>query len=288
MAHLNFLLLLLKPLLPHRTRILVRQNTTASAAAKTWLSRLPYRFLYPRADAILCQSEAMAADLADNFGLPAQKLQVLANPIDMQAIRAACAPHHCKGQADAWPRLLSIGRLAHEKGMDLLLQALPEVIRQHPQVHLQILGTGPQEAKLRQLCVELNLETAVTFAGYRQDLARFYAEATLFILPSRYEGIPNALLEAAAAGLPLAATPCSAGLYDLLHDAPGTWLAEDLSAKSLATAILAALAALAGPPGGQHDEPQRFHHAFLAPFEIGSAIAAYAALIQSAADQGRL
>jgi glycosyltransferase involved in cell wall biosynthesis len=205
----------------------------------------------------------------------------------MQAIRAACASYHGKGPVDTWPRLLSIGRLAQEKGMDLLLQALPEVQRQYPQVHLKILGDGPQEAKLKQLCVELNLETAVTFTGYRQDLAGFYTEATLFVLPSRYEGLPNALLEVAAAGLPLAATPCSAGLCDLLHGAPGTWLAQDISAKSLARAILSALAALAGPPGGQRDEPQRFHHAYLAPFEIGNAIAAYANLIESEAAEGR-
>jgi glycosyltransferase involved in cell wall biosynthesis len=275
MAHLNFLVLLLKPFFSSSMCILVRQNTTASSAAKNWLSRLPYRCLYPRADAILCQSAAMASDLAANFAIPPSRLKVLANPVNVNAIRAASAPTSVQSPG-AWPRLLAVGRLAKEKGMDLLLRALHEVRQQHPQVHLTILGTGPEEASLRRLSRELSLETAVSLPGYSKNPADFYAQSTLFVLPSHYEGMPNALLEAAAAGLPLAATPCSAGLCDLLQNAPGTWLAPAISAESLAKAILAALATLASPP-------LRFQHAFLAPFEARTAITAYAALIESSA-----
>jgi glycosyltransferase involved in cell wall biosynthesis len=290
MAHLNFLVLLLKPWFPRGTCVLVRQNTTASAAAQTWLSRLAYRHLYRRADAVLCQSEAMAQDLVNSFGLPPSRLKVFANPIDIQAIQAACVSRHEDTQVNTWPHLLSAGRLAKEKGIDLLLHALHEVQQQHPQVHLTILGAGPEEAALKQLSTELSLENAVSFSGYRENLTDFYAQATLFVLPSRYEGMPNALLEAAAAGLPLAATPCSAGLCDLLHDAPGTWVAQAISANSLARTILAALATLTNPPPAGKDRqepPQRFHHAFLAPFEAGNAISAYAAFIERSAAQAR-
>jgi glycosyltransferase involved in cell wall biosynthesis len=69
-------------------------------------------------------------------------------------------------------------------------------------------------------------------------------EATLFVLPSRHEGMPNALLEAAAAGLPLVATPASGGVVDLLRGRPGAWLAKEISAKALAVAIIAALEAI--------------------------------------------
>jgi glycosyltransferase involved in cell wall biosynthesis len=280
MAHLNFLVLLLKPFLASRTQILVRQNTTASAAAETWLSRLPYRLLYPRADTIICQSEAMANDLALNFALRRVKLTVLANPISLTS------PTHSRHQnwpANSSPRLLSVGRLAKEKGLEMLLHALHEIKRRHPQIHLQILGTGPEESMLKRLAHTLNLESAVTFAGHRQNLADFYADATLFVQSSRYEGMPNALLEAAAAGLPLVSTPCSEGVCDLLRNVPGTWLTSAISVKSLAESILAALASLTSQP----DAPQRFHHAFLAPFELNTAIAAYAALIERAAIQGR-
>ena len=284
MAHLNFLILLLKPFLPTSTRILVRQNTTASAAAPTSLSRLLYRRLYPRADAVLCQSDAMATDLTANFAVATDKLKVVSNPINVQAIRAASASvSQSNWPAKATPRLLFAGRLAAEKGLDLLLHAMCEVQQQHPRVHLTILGAGPEEARLRQLSLNLNLETAVSFPGYKKNLSDFYAHATLFVLPSRYEGLPNALLEAAAAGLPLAATPCSAGLSNLLQNAPGTWLAQSITVESIARTILEALAVLTSSSQPEKESPQRFHHAFLAPFETCNAIAVYEAIIESSA-----
>jgi glycosyltransferase involved in cell wall biosynthesis len=276
MSHLNFLILLLKPFLNRRVRILIRQNTTASV--QTCLTRIFYRYLYPFADIVICQSGAMAADLAANFGIAPSKLAILANPIQVSALRAASLAQTPDSVRPYWPRLLAVSRLAPEKGLDLLLRAVKEVSLNYPQVHLQILGVGPEEAALKKLAVELEVESSITFSGYRDNLTATYAEATLFVLPSRYEGLPNALLEAAAAGLPLVATPCSAGVIDLLNDASGAWLASAISSESLAAAILAALPA-------RPDTSPRFQHAFLAPFEIETSIAAYAALIQAAADR---
>ena len=66
------------------------------------------------------------------------------------------------------------------------------------------------------------------------------------MLPSRHEGLPNALLEAAAAGLPIVAMPASGGVVELLRDQPGVWLAPEISAEALAASLLAALK-LCGP-----------------------------------------
>jgi glycosyltransferase involved in cell wall biosynthesis len=286
MAHLNFLVLALRPLLPSNIRILVRQNTTASAAATTWLQGLPYRYLYPSADAILCQSEAMAIDLADNFGIASLKLRVLANPVDTKA-RYSASSGVKLWPADSWPRLLTIGRLAEEKGIDLLLYALAQVQRRYPRLHAIVLGIGPKEAELSQLAAELSLKDCVSFPGFQENLADYYQDATLFVLPSRYEGMPNALLEAATAGLPIVATPCSAGLSALLQNSmeiwSGTWLASSITAESLASGILLALSNLSRPPALS----QRFEHGFLAPFESGVAIEAYAALIERIATEAR-
>jgi len=264
MAHLSFLLLLLKPLLPPRTRILVRQNTTASAASSSWLTRLAYRWLYRYADSIICQSQAMVDDLSISFGIPDQVLSVLANPIMRPAMQQP-VQHSAS-------HLLCVGRLSREKGADLLLHALASVRKIHPQIHLTILGTGPEETTLHAMTTLLGLDNAVTFAGYA-DPTRYFAEATLFVLPSRYEGMPNALLEAAAAGLPVVATPCCDGVVDLLRDAPGCWLTAAITPQAIAETILTALNELqtTGNPG--------FEHSFLAPFELIPAIAAYAALI---------
>lgn len=281
MAHLNFLLLLLKPFLPLHTRILVRQNAVASADAESWLSRRCYKRLYPRARAILCQSEAMAADLALNFSISRDKLKVLPNPIDVHAIRAACGmPSRASDEPPyIWPNLLCVGRLAHEKGFDLLLHAMPQILDRYPRARLTILGTGPEQKSLAQLSAQLQLTTAVTLAGHSDHLAAYYSDTTFFVLPSRREGMPNALLEAAAAGLPIVATPCSPGLGDLLENASGTWLTPAISSQSLADTILAAACELAKSSRA----PQRFHHAFVDPFERNTAIAAYASFIQEQA-----
>lgn len=283
MAHLNFLLLLLKPFLPRRTVIFVRQNTTASFAITSPLSRFAYRYLYPRADKIVCQSQGMAEDLVNHFGLDREKLIVLANPVDIAAIRATCTASSV-GNSESAPQLLCIGRLSPEKGVDLLLHALPAVRTAHPNLHLTVLGTGNAEEALRQLTIQLGIAETVTFAGFA-DPAAYYSTSTLFVLPSRYEGMPNALLEAAAAGLPLVATPCCAGVADLLSgNAPGTWLAPAITHQALAATIITALSEL----GNSATALPRFDHPFLAPFELKAAVAAYASLLDSSVEPGRL
>ena len=275
MAHLNFLLLLLKPFFSRRTAILIRQNTTASAAATDVLTRLAYRYLYPRANRIICQSQEMADDLSRSFSIVPEKLVVLTNPVDIAGIRAAYAAQ-TESPSAAAHHLLCVGRLSPEKGVDLLLHSLPAVKAIHPNIHLTILGTGSAANFVQQLAVDLGLESTVTFAGYA-DPAAYYAITTLFVLPSHYEGMPNALLEAAAAGLPIVATPCSLGVTDLLHDAPGTWITPAIDPEAIAQTILTALAEL----NRSLNAPARFNHAFLAPFELPTAIAAYASLLEN-------
>lgn len=282
MAHLNFLILLLRPFLPRQTRILVRQNTTASSAADSLPVRFAYRHLYPRADGIVCQSQAMADDLAKGFGIPRKKLVVLANPIDIPPRLVNSSDSCALWRADSWPRLLAIGRLAPEKGMDLLLKSLQKIVGRFPRAHAVILGSGPQAEALQRLVRELGVDGAVTFAGHRKDVAETFAGATLFVQPSRHEGMPNALLEAAAAGLPIVATPASQGICDLLKDASGTWLAPAITADSLAETILRALV-----ESRTTEEPQRFRHAFMAQFAAPKAIEAYTGYLESFAAPGQ-
>ena len=272
-AHLSFLILLLKPFLSRRTRIpiriLVRQNTTASAAASHWLTRFAYRHLYPRADRILCQSQSMADDLVRNFNLDPKQLTILRNPITRLHITR---PHPATSSETI--NLLFIGRLSPEKGADLLFHAFQNVQQIHSQATLTLLGIGPEAAALRTLAAELYIARAVHFAGHANP-APYYAAATLFVLPSRYEGIPNALLEAASAGLPIVATPASGGIVALLQSQPYCWLAAAITSESLAEAILSALATLASAR-------QPIQHSFLAPFHLDRAIPAYTETIKRA------
>ncbi len=283
MFHLSFLVLLLRPLFPHSTRILVRQNGTVSASlsqdALPAYTRLLYRLLYRHADRIVCQTPAMATDLASELAIPRNLLSVLANPLDIDAVRRPADL-----SANRWPgpgpHLLAVGRLSREKGFDLLLEALASIQESFPSVHLLIAGTGPEEAALKAQCHHLGLDPAVHFAGQIDDPCAYFPGASLFVLSSRHEGMPNALLEAAAGGLPLIALPASDGVRDLLCGRPGAWIAANVSAPALATSLLQALAAL---------QPwQRFPHPFIEAFRIATAIRAYEDLIDSAIREPRI
>ena len=278
MAHLNFLILLLRPVFPRRTRILVRQNTTASAASN-WLTGLLYRGLYRTAIGIICQSEAMASDLHLQFAIPNRKLTVLANPLVMAADREI----RRSVRNDRSLSLLCVARLSKEKGVDLLLRALASARLAFPTISLTILGTGPEESTLHDMAKELGLDSAVSFRGFSDPLP-FYSEATIFVCPSRYEGMPNALLEAAVAGLPIVVTPSSAGVTALLHDAPGTWVCREVSTTALSATLVDALGYLLALPPLE----RRFRHTFLAPFETTRAIHGYERVLLEVATTGHL
>lgn len=279
MFHLNFLVLLLRPLFPRETIVLVRQNGTVSAALSCGnlpvYTRLLYQLLYQRADRVICQTEAMAQDLIYQLGIRPERLAVLSNPLDIESVRnaASSSPVRWAEQTSAGPgpNLLAVGRLSKEKGFDLLLRALAVVGQQFPNTNLLIVGSGPEDASLKAQCRALGLASAVRFAGYVEHPAVYFQDASLFVLSSRHEGMPNAMLEAAAGGLPIVAVPASGGVSDLLCDQPGAWLATEVSAQALAAALLAAIQALR--PG------ERFAHPFIEEFRIDRVLRAYEALI---------
>ena len=242
MFHLNFLVLMLRPLLPTRTRVIVRQNGTVSASLKAdalpWYISLLYRLLYRFADCVVCQSRAMADDLVAELGLASRHVAVLPNPIDFEQFTTADEPADWPGPG---PHLLAVGRLSPEKGLDLLLKAFAVIRRDHPPISLVILGKGPDESKLKNLAADLLISDAVHFAGHVDRPARFYAAADLFVLSSRHEGMPNALIEALAAGLPVVATPASGGVVDLLRRRTDAWLAQDTGEAALLSAMTQAI-----------------------------------------------
>ncbi len=272
MAHLNFLVLLLRPFFPRKTRVLVRQNSTASSS----LQQLPryagflYRLLYPAADRIVCQTEAMAADLARESGVKPSHMQVLANPVDTDAI-------HALSNADPtqWfgpgPHLLAIGRLSHEKGFDLLLKAFSSLRLKFPGADLTIVGDGPEKAALKTMRRTLGLEASVHFPGYVLHPELYFPGATLFVLSSRHEGLPNALLEAAVGGLPIVALPSSDGVARLLDGKRGAWVANQVSSKALTGVLLRALQSIRSG--------QRFDHLWVEPFRMDRALQGYESLI---------
>jgi len=221
---------------------------------------------YRRAHGVICQTNSMSDELRGVLGVDPGRLLVLPNPVDISGIRASIAQDDTACQLRG-PLLLTVGRLAPEKGLDLLLQAFAGIKGKFPFAAIQLAGTGPCESALKAQCSVLGISDCVQFVGQVASPAHLSGGYAAFVLASRHEGLPNALLEAAAAGLPIVATPASRGLTDLLRDRPGVWLASDVSAEGLEQALLQALTSL---------EPvERFHHTWIYAFDRRVAIRAY-------------
>lgn len=131
------------------------------------------------------------------------RTRIIPNPIVMPA------GYREQGSKETAKCLLAMGRLVHLKGFDLLLRAFALIKDKHPDWTLTILGEGPSRSELELLRERLGLEDRVALPGKVTDPHKFLREASLFVMPSRYEGFPMALCEAMAAGLPVICTDCS-------------------------------------------------------------------------------
>ncbi|MFQ5912340.1 MAG: glycosyltransferase [Nitrospinota bacterium] len=214
LGYLNLAVIAARPLWPAGTRLWVREANIPSAslpeAPRSRLLQWLYPRLYPRADGIVCASEGIRDDLVDGFRIPPAKTKVIVNPVDTEAIR------HQTGQDEsplpgAGPHLVAAGRLTRQKGFDLLLRAVSPLIHQRRQIHLTILGAGPEKTALGRLAESLKISDSVSMPGFVDNPYSYFRAADLFILSSRWEGLPNVVLEALACGTPVVGFDCSGG-----------------------------------------------------------------------------
>lgn len=136
--------------------------------------------------------------------------------------------------------LCFVGRLWRQKGLDVLIRAFAKVIEKEPQCRLLLVGEGPEEESLRTLARDCGLSQQVVFAGNRDDARCVMGLAQVFVLPSRWESAPYALLEAMASGVPIVATRVG-GVAEMLDEGRCGRLVAPDSPDELAQAILTAL-----------------------------------------------
>lgn len=133
-------------------------------------------------------------------------------------------------------RVLAVGRLDRQKGFDVLLRAFASSALAERGVRLTILGEGPERHALEDLADELGLAQAVEMPGVVQNPESWMQQATVYVLPSRYEGFPNVLLEAMAMGCPVIAADCDSGPRDIIRHGENGFLfpVEDVDALAAA------------------------------------------------------
>lgn len=243
---LNLAMVLVKPLLPKESRLIVREAISPSAQLAL-ASRYPrmfgwlYRRFYARADKIICVSNYVLNDLAEHFGAPREKMVTIYNSVDIDKVRrladAVANPYPGLG-----PHFVAAGRLTLQKGFDLLLDAMAVVRRTLPLARLTILGEGPLDSDLQQQRERLGLTEVVRFIGFQSNPYPYLRHADLLVLSSRYEGMPNVVLEALALGTPVVAVDCSGGVKEILAGCMMGWLVPTSDARRLAETIILGLA----------------------------------------------
>jgi glycosyltransferase involved in cell wall biosynthesis len=183
------------------------------------------------ADAIVAISATIAAELTA-AGYDPASIVALPNGVPVPDVPWRPRP----GWHDV-PRAAYVGRLAPEKGLDLLIDAWPEVRARHPRARLTLIGEGPERPALAARVARLGLAGAVDLPGSSADPAAWLRAADLFVLPSREEGMSIALLEAMALGIPLVASAIP-GNRRLVDDGRHGRLAPPGDPAALARAIL--------------------------------------------------
>ena len=135
---------------------------------------------------------------------------------------------------------MAAGRLSPEKGHALLIRAFARAVEGETESHLVLLGKGGLEDSLRKIAAEAGVERRVLFAGHRENPSPWIARADLFVLPSHWEGFPNALLEAMALGVASISTDCSSGPRELLAPATDPGRKTDAIERTAAGWLVAA------------------------------------------------
>lgn len=202
-----------------------------------WYGRLD-RWTNGLVDHNVCVSQGVAEFSIRETGLKPGKISVIPNGVDCDRFaKATAADLKTLGLNPGAPVMITVARLEEQKGINDLLQAAVSVLRDRPDCQFLIVGDGRDRHSLEALAASLGIATAVRFVGSRADVPALLKAASVFVLPSLWEGMPNALLEAMAAGLPVVATDVE-GAREIVCSADLGLLVGPRSPGMLADAIL--------------------------------------------------
>jgi glycosyltransferase involved in cell wall biosynthesis len=246
--HANLAAIFAKKIARVSTRLVVSVRTTVTkATADTTLLRarlfpLAIRWFYDDADAVIAVSEGTANDLLRFCPLSPDKVHVIYNPvITPHLFKKAEEPAlHRWFTNSAVPVILGVGRLTRAKDFSTLIRAF-SFVRKKVNARLLILGEGEERPKLESLCRTLNLKNDVELPGYVSNPYPYMKRAAVFVLSSRWEGLPTVLVEALALGTPVVSTDCPSGPREILADGKWGRLVPVGDAGKLAEAILETL-----------------------------------------------
>ncbi len=241
--NINNKVLLLRKFFP-RTRFIIRCDNYLYSYSR--IQKVLIKLTYKRSDAIIAQTKEMKDELVKDAGIDCKSIIVLQNPIDILTINAKLEKTSSPYPFDNRYHVVSVGRFAFQKGYDYLVNAINILINEGVKVDLYIVGAinGENESeysRVRQIILEKELDPFVHCVGYQDNPYVYMKYADCFALSSRWEGLPNSLVEALYLGTPVAAVKCIPVISRIVKDGVDGYLAESEDEKSLANAIKKAL-----------------------------------------------
>lgn len=278
-GYINFMLLLTHPFFP-RCKLVVREVVGERYLENSRYRDLLYRWylrLVRRADRIVTQSDAVAREMSARVPVRAGQVVRIHNPVDSERLaRERCGePSPFSGPG---PHVLAAGRLTHQKGFDLLLDAFAGARARAQAGSLTILGVGEDRPALEAQAARLGIAAAVRLPGFQENPYPYFAHADVFVLSSRFEGLPNVLLEALASGCPVVAFDCPHGVNEIVRDGVNGILLPPGDVAGLTTALARLLTSAA------ERERLRAHIGpTIAPFSAPAVAARWGALFDTLA-----
>lgn len=191
------------------------------------------------AERVVALSQGAADDLAECYGVPANRVTVIPNPVDVDEIRrlARYEVRHT-WYDEGMPIVISVGRLVETKGFGDLLHAMRLVGHKGLRTRGVIVGDGEDRERLERLAEELGLGRDIWFAGMETNPFKYVARSSAFVLASRYEGFANVIGEAMACGCPVISTDCPSGPAEILQGGRCGILVPVGDCEALADAII--------------------------------------------------
>lgn len=203
---------------------LIRKPTIAHASGSDvfrenrLVRMLLWRVIFRFASVIVVKAECMKVPLIRS-GCPRHKLVTVTNGVDLERFGLARSYSREPVGVDKTATILYVGRLESVKGISTLLKAYAQIYREFTDSRLLLVGDGNDARRLREVVADMHLGAAVHFCGWvhQSEVPKYFQAADIFVLPSLFEGCPNVLLEAMAAGLPIVASAVG-GVPELVRD----------------------------------------------------------------------
>lgn len=213
---------------PNRRLVLSERNTFSQVRREKRSPWLPVvtmtRRFYSRADRIIAVSEGVAKDLVQTLSLPEELVTAIHNPVvDEELYELSEQPVDHPWVHEGTPIVLAVGRLVPQKDYPLLLRAFSR-IRERRRARLIVLGEGESRKSLERLAERLGVRDDVDFPGFKKNPFPYMRNCTVFVLSSRFEGLPGALIQAMACGAPVISTDCPSGPAEIISEGSSGFL----------------------------------------------------------------